>query len=202
MAYKETVVFQVSGNSTQQSTLRTVMDNITLHGAGNITIGLSEGKLLFSGGGGGGGSVNISAGTTSQNLTNFVFSNSNGVSFGLNGSTVTATVATNYQSQGAYLTTAALSNHSHNFATTTTNGASIIVATMNSNGATIAVPAYLTTAQAPGAYLTTARASNDAIGLNTALTANGVAWTVNSSGLSLNVPAFLTTALNQIILIT
>lgn len=43
-------------------------------------------------------------------------------------------------------------------------------------------------------YLTTARASNDAVGLNTALTANGVSWTVNSSGLSLNVPAFLTTA--------
>lgn len=54
-----------------------------------------------------GGSINLSAGTTSNNLTNFIFSNSNGVSFGLNGSTVTATVQTNY------LTTAALSNHSH-----------------------------------------------------------------------------------------
>lgn len=55
-------------------------------------------------------------------------------------------------------------------------------------------PAWLTTAQPAGAYLTTARASTDAVGLNTALTANGVAWTVNSSGISLNVPAFLTTA--------
>lgn len=64
-------------------------------------------------GGGGGGSVNISAGTTSNNLTNFVLSNGNGVSFGLNGSTITATVATNYQAPGAYLTTAALSDHSH-----------------------------------------------------------------------------------------
>lgn len=54
--------------------------------------------------------------------------------------------------------------------------------------------AFLTTAQAPGAYLTTARASNDAIGLNTALTANGVSMSANSSGLSLNFPAFLTTA--------
>lgn len=89
----------------------------------------------------------------------------------------------------AFLTTAALSNHSHAFATTTTNGSVINIATSNSAGITIAVPAYLTTA------LTTARASNDAIGLNTALTANGVSWTVNSSGLSLNVPAFLTTAM-------
>lgn len=36
------------------------------------------------------------------------------------------------------------------------------------------------------AFLTTARASNDAVGLNTALTAGPLAWTVNSSGISLN----------------
>jgi hypothetical protein len=34
--------------------------------------------------------VNISAGTTSQNLSNWVYSNSNNVSFGLSGSTITA----------------------------------------------------------------------------------------------------------------
>jgi len=46
-------------------------------------------------GGGGGGltNINISAGTTSNNLSNIVFSNGNGVTFGLNGSTVTASVA-------------------------------------------------------------------------------------------------------------
>lgn len=47
-------------------------------------------KVTTGGGGGGGGNINISAGTTSNNLTNFVLSNSNGISFGLNGSTVTA----------------------------------------------------------------------------------------------------------------
>lgn len=36
--------------------------------------------------------INISGGTTSNNLTNIVFSNSNGVTFGLNGSTLTASV--------------------------------------------------------------------------------------------------------------
>jgi outer membrane protein OmpA-like peptidoglycan-associated protein len=39
---------------------------------------------------GGGGAINVSAGTTSGNLQTLVFNNSNGVSFGLNGSTVTA----------------------------------------------------------------------------------------------------------------
>lgn len=78
--------------------------------------------------------------------------------------------------------------------TTTTIAGAVVAGTHDTAGLKLAIPAYLTTAQAPGAYLTTARASNDAIGLNTALTANGVAWTVNSSGLSLNIPAFLTTA--------
>ena len=78
--------------------------------------------------------------------------------------------------------------------TTTTVAGAVVAATHNSVGILMAVPNYLTTAQAPGAYLTTARASNDAIGLNTALTANGVSVTANSSGLSMNFPAFLTTA--------
>ena len=42
---------------------------------------------------GGGGAINVSAGTTSNNLQTIVFSNSNGMSFGLNGSTVTASAA-------------------------------------------------------------------------------------------------------------
>lgn len=92
-------------------------------------------------------SLNVSAGTTSANLTALTFADGSGVSFGLNSGTITATVRTDYQSSGN--------------------------------------------------YLTTARASNDAVGLNTALTANGVSWTVNSSGLSLNVPAFLTTAMQS-----
>ena len=41
-------------------------------------------------GGGGLTNINISAGTTSQNLSDVVLSDSNGISFGLNGSTITA----------------------------------------------------------------------------------------------------------------
>jgi hypothetical protein len=53
----------------------------------------SNGSLVASytdaGAGGGITAVNLSAGTTSNNLTNFVFSNSNNMTFGLSGSTVT-----------------------------------------------------------------------------------------------------------------
>ena len=116
----------------------------------------------------------ISAGTV-------VLSNANGVSFGLNGSTITASVAAGgggptLQGSGTY----------------TQNTGTVQFA--NSNGLTFGLSNNgVMTASHNG--LSTARASNDAIGLNTALTANGVAWTVNSGGLSLNVPAFLTTAM-------
>lgn len=69
------------------------------------------------------------------------------------------------------------------FTSATTAGVEV-KGTLGTDGLSLRVPNYITTA----------RASTDAVGLNTALTANGVAWTVNSAGISLNVPAFLTTA--------
>lgn len=127
--------------------------------------------------------IKLSAGTASNNLSAVTFSDSNGVTFGLNGSVITASVATNYQSQGAYLTTAMASDASSNFAgigSAITNG----TMTFGTGGLSLNL----------SNHLTTARASNDAIGLNTAITNNGVSITANSSGLSLNFPAFLTTA--------
>lgn len=76
-------------------------------------------------GGGAGGltNINVSAGTTSNNLSNLVFSNSNGVTFGLNGSTVTASVG----AAGGGLTNINVS------AGTTSNNLSNVVFS-NSNG--------------------------------------------------------------------
>src|SRR4051812_7815487 len=48
--------------------------------------------------------INVSAGLASELRSALTFSNSNGVSFGLTNGVVTATVATNYQPAGAYLT--------------------------------------------------------------------------------------------------
>lgn len=185
----------------------TVATNYQAQGAYLTTAMLSNAATISN--------INVSAGTTSNNLSALTFNNSNGVSFGLSGSVVTATVATNYQAAGAYLTTARASNDAVGlntaqtnvtwtvnssglsinasgyvgtpFATTTVAG-SVVAATHNSAGVTLAVPAYLTTAQAPGAYLTTARASNDGIGTNTAQT--NVTWTANSAGLSFNAAGY------------
>lgn len=122
--------------------------------------------------------VNVSAGTTSNNMSALTFNNGSGVSFGMNGSVITATVATNYQSQGAYLTTAALSQDSSKYAGTNgaITGGSI---TVNTSGVSINLPAYLTTADL-------SQNSSKYAGINGAITNGSI--TVNTSGVSVNIP--------------
>lgn len=284
----------VSFGTNGSTVTATVATNYQSSGAYLTTAMLSNAATISN--------IKVSGGTLSANRSDITFADSNGISWGLNtNGAITGTVKTDYQSSGAYLTTAALSANTSNYAgingaitggsiTVNTSGVSVNLPaylttaalsgntsnyagingaitggslTVNTSGVSINLPAYLTTAdlsansskyiqewafagnntagttssaqgsrlylsagnsltlsgnsntiifsvgaylttaalsqdsskyQSTGAYLTTARASTDAIGLNTALTANGVAWTVNSSGLSLNVPAFLTTA--------
>lgn len=92
----QTLGLYAVGNTTGQSSSSTFdARTISFVGQGIASVGFSAGSVNISVPAGGGGitNVNISAGTTSQNLSNFVFSNSNGVSFGLNGSTITGSVA-------------------------------------------------------------------------------------------------------------
>lgn len=163
--------------------------------------------------------INISAGTTSQHLSKVTFSNANGVSFGLNGSVVTASVVAGGIPNFSAGTT---SNNLGSVVFSNANGISFglsdstITATVvtnylttaalsnhshgnpqlnltNLSGTTASNSAGFTLSLAAGNYITTARASNDAVGLNTAAT--NVTWTVNSSGISLNAGAYLTTAM-------
>lgn len=132
---------------------------------------------------GGGGPITFSAGLSSASLNSLVFSDGNGVSFGLNGSTITASVG----AAGAGLTNIKVS------AGTTSNLLSAL--TFNDQTVTNAVSFGLSGSVitgAVGAFLTTARGSTDAIGLNTAK--SNVTWTVNSSGLSLDARGYAGTA--------
>lgn len=139
------------------------------------------------------------------------FANSFGVSFSNSNGSLVGSIATTYAGTGftsttttgtvivgtnntaglslgvpAFLTTAMASNRGSDFLQATAAFAGTNASgTINSTGISVSV----------GNYITTARASTDAIGLNSALTANGVSMTANSSGLSLNFPAFLTTAM-------
>ena len=81
------------GGGTGGTTFSTSATTIGLYAGSNITISQSSNSIIFYGGaGGGGGNVNFSAGTTSSGLASVVFSNANGISFGLNGATITASV--------------------------------------------------------------------------------------------------------------
>jgi hypothetical protein len=163
-----------TGNTTINSQTTLNASRLSFQGLGIIKIGYDAGAIQISADEGGGGltAIRLSAGTTNTNISNFSFADANGVSFHLDGSTISGSVNTSYRA----------SNDAIGLNTAiTANGVSM---TGNSSGLSFNFPAFLTTA----------RASNDAVGLNTALTANGVSWTVNSSGLSLNIPAFLTTA--------
>jgi hypothetical protein len=106
------------GNTTGQSSSSTFdARTLSFNGAGIASVGYSGGSVVVSVPAGGGGitNINLSAGTTSNNLSKVTFADGNGVSFGLNASTITASVAaqTN-QTVGLY----ALGNTTQNSSTT------------------------------------------------------------------------------------
>jgi hypothetical protein len=161
------------------------LGSIVFSNSNNVSFGLSGSTITasISGGGGGGGitAINVSAGSTSTNASAFTFNNGGGVTFGLdtgaNAGIVTATVATNYQSQGAYLTTADLSQNSSkyvqnwkltgNTAGTTSSAQGTDLWLAGGNGVTISGSSntlsfsVATNYQSQGAYLTTADLSQN-----------------------------------------
>lgn len=158
---------------------------IVFSNSNGVSFGLSNGVMTASAaGGGGGGGVAISAGTNSTSTGTVVFSNSNGISFGMDtNGVVTGTVATNYQSQGAYLTTAMASNRGTDFVQATAGFAGTNVSgTIASNGISVSV----------GNYLTTAMASNrgtDFVQATAAFAGTNASGTIASNGVSVSVNA-------------
>lgn len=133
-------------------TLAATLGGYTFSNSNNVSFGQAVGGTITATVASSLTNIKISAGASSGNVSALTFSNGSGVSFGFDGSNITATVATNYQSQGAYLTTAALSGQTSNFAGTntslqTTSGTDLKV-TLNTTGLTIAYPAWITTAGA------------------------------------------------------
>ncbi len=83
-----------TGNTTQSSTGTTNASSLIFRGQGVASVGITNGSIVIDAPAGAPSPVNFSAGTTSSNLGSVVFSNSNGVSFGLNGATITGSIAT------------------------------------------------------------------------------------------------------------
>lgn len=90
----QTVGLYASSNTTGQSSSSTVdARSFSIVGAGAASVGMSGGSFVISAPNAGAGNVTFSAGANSAGLASLVFSNANGVSFGLNGSTITASAA-------------------------------------------------------------------------------------------------------------
>jgi hypothetical protein len=149
--------------------------------------GLSLGVPAFvTNTGGGGGAITVSAGTLSGSRDSIVFSNSNGVTFGMSGSTITGSVQTNYAASNITSGRAGAG-----FTTVATVGSNV-AGTLGTNGLNLAVPAFLTTAQSPGAYLTTAMqsgASTQFVQANATIAGTNVTGTIASNVISLSVAA-------------
>jgi hypothetical protein len=85
-----------TGNTTQSSTGTSNASSLIFAGSGIASVGITGGSILISVPAGGGGLSNIrmSAGTTSNLLSDVTFADSNGISFGINASTMTASANT------------------------------------------------------------------------------------------------------------
>jgi|WetSurMetagenome_2_1015567.scaffolds.fasta_scaffold02468_5 hypothetical protein len=170
----------LSGNNTAGVMAAISTGTLYLAGGNNITLSQNANSITISGPTAGGAQTAISgiAGSAASTVTagTVQFANLNGISFGLNGSTMTA-------SHNA-LTTAMASNANTSFVGLNT-AATNITWTVNSSGISLSNPGWLTTAML-------SNANTSFVGLNSAAT--NITWTVNSSGISLSNPGWLTTA--------
>jgi len=83
---------QIIGNTALAASGTQSIGSLLISAAGAVTCGVTNGSLFISGATVAGAPINFSAGTTSGNLGSVVFSNANGVSWGLQGSTLTGSV--------------------------------------------------------------------------------------------------------------
>ena len=159
---------------------------------------------------GGGGNITFSAGTSSGSLSSLVFNNSNGVSFGLSGSTLTASAA----GGGGGGVTPALSGSNGSFSySTATFGNLNGVSFYTSNGSMVASHNALTTAAQsnhshgnPTLNLTnlSGTTNSNSAGLTLSLSAAApvalTSWTVSDSATSGTVGRLAFTNLNGVTL--
>jgi len=129
--------------------------------------------------------IRLSAGTTSNLASAFTFADGSGISFGLNAGTITGTVKTDY------LTTAALSNHSHGASGANGSFAFQTLSFSNANGVSFGTSAGSAITASHNA-LTTAMASNrgsDFVQATAAFAGTNASGTIASNGISVSVAA-------------
>jgi hypothetical protein len=98
----QTLSIEAVSNTTQNSAGTVDARSIRFRGAGLASVGISDGSVIVSVPTLAPTPVGVSAGTTSGNLGSIIFSNSNNILFGMNGSTITASHSQTVQTLGMY----------------------------------------------------------------------------------------------------
>lgn len=179
----------VAGNTTQLSSTAGIDHrSLSFEGAGVASVGVSGGKVLISVPAGGGGAdgyniIGVNGGAT-QLSTTYQFSNANNVSFGLNAGTITASAS--YAAQ-----TVDTNKAGTGFTSTSTAGV-VPTATLNTNGLSFGMPAYITT------YVNDLTSGRAGLGFSSTSTAGVVPTaTLSTNGLSFAMPNYITTGANS-----
>ena len=163
-----------------------------------VTFGISGQVVTASAAGGGtgaGGSVNFSAGAASADLASVVFANAGGISFGLNGATITGTVQTNYLTTAMQSNAVTLSNIRLSAGAASANLSAVTFA--NSNGISFGLNGSVVTGTVQTNYLTTAMLSNagsNFVQAGAAFVGTSASGTIASNGISISIGPYLTTA--------
>jgi len=188
MAYSKGISVSIGGN-TDGALAQISTGTMFLAGGNNITLSQNGNSVTVSGASIPTASINISAGTLSQDLAAVTFADSNGVSFGLNNSVITATVRTNY------LTTQTVQTQNM----VSINGSTGNISFVNSNGITFGGNASTITASHNGLTSQSNQALSAGNGSFTFQTAtfadsNGVSFSTGTQGLYATVKTdYLTT---------
>ncbi|OGM08818.1 hypothetical protein A2Z67_02315 [Candidatus Woesebacteria bacterium RBG_13_36_22] len=177
--------FSIGGNTGTTNSSNITGGGFVLAGGNNISLSQSNNTISIIGGAGGGAA--ISAVGSSQNTGTVVFSNSNSVSFGMNGSTITADVGGRgnvyFQDASGISWSSSVNSVSTSISgifnatgTSVSSGyaGSTMAFSINTGGITMSVPAWRTDAGGGGVAISAAGSS----------VSNGTVVFSNSNGIS------------------
>jgi hypothetical protein len=172
-------------NTTQSSSGTANHTALSFAGAGVVSVGVTNGSVVISAPTAAASPVGVSAGTTSNTMGTINFADSNGVSFGLNGSTVTASHNGITSQTNQNISLYALGNTTQN-SSTLLNASNLSLnglgaATVGYSNGSIQISAPVQTNQTLGFY----GLNNTTQNSSTTLDARTISFNVTGPGLSI-----------------
>lgn len=186
----QTLGLYASSQTTGESSSSTVdARSFSIVGAGNVSVGLSAGSFLISGGGAAGGIASVVVSDTTYTSGQISFVDGNGISWGSNTDQgISITHGLQYTSATSAITSAAVHTSAARIQAVYDGANSISTGTIrftNANGVSFSINGQTVSGSIATTYAGT--------GVTTAGGA-GLSATLNTAGLSVSIPSWLTTA--------